>query len=90
MNYRDVELLNGSLDNLSRTLLLCAKGGVAAADELLDVATTLAAGPKVTLVVSPQAPALEQTAASELSDLLLRMYDAEVTTAGTKLLPYPQ
>jgi DNA mismatch repair protein MutS2 len=29
--------------DLSRTLLLCAKGGVAAAEELLEVATTLAA-----------------------------------------------
>ena len=29
--------------DLSRTVQLCAKGGVASADELLDVATTLAA-----------------------------------------------
>ena len=49
---------------------------------LIGTAPARAAGPKITLVVSPQAPALEQTAASELADLLRRMYDAEVTTAG--------
>jgi hypothetical protein len=50
---------------------------------LIGTAAAQGAGPKITLVVSPQAPALEQSAASELADLLRQMYDAEVTTAGT-------
>jgi hypothetical protein len=54
----------------------------ALASLILLVTPALGAGPRVTLVVSPQAPGLERTAATELADLLQRMYQAEVTTAG--------
>jgi len=48
----------------------------ALASLILLVTPAQGAGPRVTLVVSPQAPGLERTAATELADLLQRMYQA--------------
>lgn len=41
------------------------------------------AGPRVVVVVGPQAPALERHAASELSELLRKLFAAQVTIATT-------
>lgn len=46
-------------------------------------AGSVAAGPKVTLVVSAQAPELEKFAAAELSSQLKALFAAEVTKAAT-------
>ena len=45
------------------------------------IAATAATGPRVAVVVGPQAPALERFAATELSELLRKLFDARVAIA---------
>ena len=48
---------------------------------LASLTSVAIAGPKVTVVVGPDAPQLEKTAAAELAGQLTRLYQAEVATA---------
>ncbi|MFM7072964.1 MAG: hypothetical protein ACKO38_14340, partial [Planctomycetota bacterium] len=57
------------------------KNCFAAGDSLTPTPAT-EKGPRVTIVVGPQAPAIERFAADELSELLRKLFSVEVTIAA--------